>query len=417
MNIKNKEKNKKEMRIIGQGTYGCVYSPNISCSTPYTLGSSNFLSKIQKVDATSENELKIGKMVRDIDGFSERFAPILSSCPVKLGKMNKEEFTTCKMIVNEKNKQAITQSNLVSNKLLNVGKDTFGEKMDSLLHTGTKQKYIKKLCETHLYLLDSVSKLNDADVIHMDIKHNNIMYDDNRGLPIIIDFGLSSDAKKVTTTNEPFGITAPYYGPWCIEIILLSHISKYVHTAKDGAKEALVKPIENLDNFKQFFKKNLQKNELVHSNLFTQEERGTYVEKQMKWIDTFKGKTWKAVWTQLASTYKSWDAYGLTMMYLNELSIAGMLDTNNIGFLKQYIEVLKKNLTEIPSERKTANELRTILHTIFTKANKKEYKTIMHQIEAVYKNAENKQKMRKAREDSVLATLVEEKQMYKQLNK
>ena len=88
MNIKNKEKNKKEMRIIGQGTYGCVYSPNISCSTPYTLGSSNFLSKIQKVDATSENELKIGKMVRDIDGFSERFAPILSSCPVKLGKMN-----------------------------------------------------------------------------------------------------------------------------------------------------------------------------------------------------------------------------------------------------------------------------------------------------------------------------------------
>jgi hypothetical protein len=41
----------------------------------------------------------------------------------------------------------------------------------------------------------------------------------------------------------------------------------------------------------------------------------------------------------------------------------------------------------------------------------------MHQIEAVYKNAENKQKMRKAREDSVLATLVEEKQMHKQLNK
>ena len=34
------------IHIIGQGTYGCVYSPNIECETQ-KLGSKKFLSKIQ----------------------------------------------------------------------------------------------------------------------------------------------------------------------------------------------------------------------------------------------------------------------------------------------------------------------------------------------------------------------------------
>ena len=43
------------IHIIGQGTYGCVYSPNIECETQ-KLGSKKFLSKIQRKDKTSKNE-------------------------------------------------------------------------------------------------------------------------------------------------------------------------------------------------------------------------------------------------------------------------------------------------------------------------------------------------------------------------
>ena len=44
------------IHIIGQGTYGCVYSPNIECETQ-KLGSKKFLSKIQRRDKTSKNEV------------------------------------------------------------------------------------------------------------------------------------------------------------------------------------------------------------------------------------------------------------------------------------------------------------------------------------------------------------------------
>ena len=37
---------KDDLQIIGQGTYGCVFRPNIECSKK-NLGDPSFLSKIQ----------------------------------------------------------------------------------------------------------------------------------------------------------------------------------------------------------------------------------------------------------------------------------------------------------------------------------------------------------------------------------
>ena len=48
------------IQIIGQGTYGCVYRPNIDCQTK-KIDSKQFLSKIQRKDKTSKNEIVIGK--------------------------------------------------------------------------------------------------------------------------------------------------------------------------------------------------------------------------------------------------------------------------------------------------------------------------------------------------------------------
>lgn len=409
MNYKNENENEKELRIIGQGTYGCVFSPNISCSTPYTPKSTKFLSKIQKINATSTNEIEIGEIVKTIKNFSAHFAPIINSCPVKLGKMNREEFTSCKMIVNEKKKQTIKSANLVSNKMLNVGSKTFGDKLYELSVTENKGKYIKKLCESHIYLLDSIIKLYNVGVIHMDIKDNNIMYDDT---PIFIDFGLSSNINHIKDLSKRFGIAVPFYAPWCIEILMLSFISKHVINKKINVDTGL----EKVDDFKQYFRQYVQKNKILHSNLFTQEERSIYIEKHMGWIDTFKGKTWKTLWMQLASAYKSWDAYGLSMMYLNEMSHSSVIYINEDGFLKQYVGTLKSHLTEIPSERKNAEELITILTNIFKNVNKAKYKSIIQKIDAIYKNAANRQQMKKVREDSALATLVVDKQLYRKYN-
>ena len=190
------------IHIIGQGTYGCVYRPNIDCKTKQ-IGSNEYLSKMQRKDKTSKNEIIIGKIITSLPEqiYNNRFAPILESCPIEIGKMEEGKYSTCKMIVQGKDK--IKKTGLLSNKLQYVGKQTLGDYLESELTTkqNTKQ-YIRKVAETHIYLLKSLETLNQIDVIHLDLKHNNIMYDDRKGVPIIIDFGLSYQGQNLEMTKQ-----------------------------------------------------------------------------------------------------------------------------------------------------------------------------------------------------------------------
>ena len=130
----------KDIHIIGQGTYGCVYRPNIDCKTD-EIGSRNYLSKIQRKDKTSKNEIKLGKKITTSlpeSSYNSRFAPILESCPVNIGKMEQQRFSTCKMIVQGKNN--IQKTGLMSNKLNYVGKSTLGNYLESELMQNHKTK-------------------------------------------------------------------------------------------------------------------------------------------------------------------------------------------------------------------------------------------------------------------------------------
>ena len=193
--------NQNNIQIIGQGTYGCVYRPNIDCQTK-KIDSKQFLSKIQRKDKTSKNEIVIGKKIISLPKniYSNRFAPILESCPIEIGKMEEQQFSTCKMIVQGKEK--IKKTGLLSNKIQYVGEQTLGDYLESELTTkDNTTQYIKKVAESHLYLLKSLEILNQTNVLHLDLKHNNVMFDEKKGFPIIIDFGYLIILKIWTCQN------------------------------------------------------------------------------------------------------------------------------------------------------------------------------------------------------------------------
>ena len=72
------------------------------------------------------------------------------------------------------------------------------------------------------------------------------MIRDNK--PVVIDFGLSFekdklniDKYKTRSSLQPFGIAVDYYVPWCFEVILLSHVSRYMSVVdKDGNIKILI---------------------------------------------------------------------------------------------------------------------------------------------------------------------------------
>lgn len=423
----------KDIHIIGQGTYGCVYRPNIDCETN-EIGSQSYLSKIQRKDKTSKNEIKLGKKITstlDESIYTSRFAPILESCPVNIGKMEQERFSTCKMIVQGKNK--IQKTGLMSNKLNYVGKSTLGNYLESGLMNNQRNKrnamiYCKKIAETHLYLLKSIEILNNIGILHLDLKHNNIMFDDVRGVPIIIDFGLSYDSKHLDIPDytkeesKPFGITVPFYIPWTIETVLLSYLA---HELKGKGthidEEKLKMPFDKQNMFKELCNQYVKKNALLQSKkLFKEEEKENYKKMLQIWVESWKGKTCRDVWVMLSTSHKTWDNYSLCALYLIEMQISGLLlisdvhEDDNNSFLKKYILVLKKELLTKPNARSLPETTRKELHSIFSQANKKEYNKVVEKFKTML--SENKENIKKERNSYNMNTLQEEKGVYNRFN-
>jgi serine/threonine protein kinase len=303
--------------------------------------------------------------------------------------------------------------NLVSNKINYVGEYTLGKYLEKKLLEGTDVKkqseiYIRRLVNTHMYLLDSLVMLNEYNVIHLDLKGNNIMIDKSKNKPVIIDFGMSYDKSLLNMNNykekatNPFGIAEKYYIPWCVEVIILSHIARYLmdHQTKkiiDENKERKIIDEKNIGILQTIVSDYMRENTILKMSVFTNEERETYNKKIMDWINSMIGKTWNEIWTMVSGTCSSWDNYSVSVMYLMELNIVGLLKSTNNDFLNQYILELKKTIISSPKERDTPKKTGDSLKPIFSKISKKHHTERVAFLSNIVDNNTNKEKMIKIR--------------------
>jgi hypothetical protein len=254
------------------------------------------------------------------------------------------------------------------------------------------------------------------------------MFDDVRGVPIIIDFGLSYDSKHldiptyIKEDTKPFGITVPFYIPWTIETILLSYLANELKgKGSHIQEEKLQMPFDKIAMFKELCSEYVKKNGLLQSKkLFKEEEKETYKKMLYSWVESWKGKTWRNVWVILSNSHKTWDNYSLCALYLIEMQISGLLQISDIhkdehnSFLKKYVLVLKKEMLAKPNERSLPGTTRKELHSIFSQANKMEYKNTIQKFKILL--SENREKMKKERISYNMNTLQEEKGIYKKFN-
>ena len=92
----------KEIKLINQGTYGCVFKKGMTCDG--MVDDEEIISKIVEIDITSENEVNIGKKIMEIPDYLLYFAPIISSCTIDMSNMESEELNKCIVQVTEKQK-------------------------------------------------------------------------------------------------------------------------------------------------------------------------------------------------------------------------------------------------------------------------------------------------------------------------
>jgi|Laugresbdmm110sn_2_1035109.scaffolds.fasta_scaffold00094_13 serine/threonine protein kinase len=404
----------KTIKLINQGTFGCVFRPGLKCGSKMA-DSDNYITKVQVDKSEVLIEINIGKIVMAIPNYQYRFAPIIETCPIDISTIGATEIKKCDVIV-EANKNK-PNSKFVSNKIKYVGKLSLGDYLDNLLIKNDKhaiksvENYFKKIIDINIYLLQSVQLLVNNSIIHYDLKENNIMFDTSNDIPVIIDFGLSFQINKLTESNyaDAFYTLYAQYTCWCAEIMILCYIIKRIYKEKTESIKSLIKKAA-IDDMKKQVIIYLTENEAL-KHYISENEKNIFKLKLYSFLNSFHEKTWKQLMDALIATHKTWDSYSVAVILIREISHSGIYNQQSDSvFLKGYMGILKNLILAPPSKREEISVTLDSIKSIFSKVNKSEY-TSFKKTASVNLNKPNQIKQRRA--ENTLSELMQDDELKK----
>lgn len=251
------------LKLVNQGSYGCIYRPSLRCGAgplraatvaPQRRNGGEYLSKLQASGRAAQTEIDIGAKVAKIPQYAQRFAPVVSSCPVVRAQIPSQEkaFRDCKALFPPKKKGSSGVVDLVLMKMPAAGSLTLAKYLrarwqqqqqnvdevdnededtaeeDDDADDDATVRFTNRLADVYHVLCDSIALLVSASIVHNDLKDNNVMYHEEKHAPVIIDFGLSLDIAALLRSDDAelwrgaFYAYQPDYGPWGPESVLCS---------------------------------------------------------------------------------------------------------------------------------------------------------------------------------------------------
>ena len=302
--------------LLAQGTFGCVYHPGITCNHE-PLGA-EYITKIHASnEKTAQNEIAVSKKVQTIPNYEQYFSPVLENCKVNLAKVNRKEVEKCKFIKNDLvGIDADADADADAEPLTYVSTKIRFIKGESLLEYVSQNSKYSTISFLYKTLCESVKKLAEKDIVHFDLRENNMIVS-KQGVPVIIDFGISIDFtidftidfsktnKTKSFLKNSFYAYTSQYKPWCIEIVLICYI---VHHGNPTSEKIM-----------EIFDEVMQNNDFANKP-YLKEAFPKYREQFKTQIST---KPPQQLLEHLLSTYKRWDMYSVTILLIQMLEKTG----------------------------------------------------------------------------------------------
>ena len=216
------------------------------------------------------------------------------------------------------------------------------------------------MINTYYYLIKSLQLLNKNDIIHFDIKGDNILHD---SVAIIIDFGLSINISDITVSNllglrEYFYTYATDYYIWCPEIHFISYI--VLSNVSDDS-------LFNLDTLK------IVLNDIVNDNpifkFFSDEFKILYHKSLYNFMEQFINKSNIFVIRELIKYNNTWDMYSLSVLYLKVIYKREERDREQDSTNKSISNILSQlfllNINPDPRKRLSFEATKKLLYRLF----------------------------------------------------
>jgi len=193
----------KGRKVIGEGSYGCVHKPPLHClKKDQEINYKDYVSKIMKTKE-AETELEEFVVIGSYDPENDYHlgTPILCQ-PELTDTIINNEISKCKYI---KSSEVNTNPNDYKILLIKFGgpdlKNLCETELKKYLSTKTKLKTDRFWLEVHR-LLKGIRFFRDNELVHNDIKPQNILFNMKTGKLTFIDFGLMRSKKDIITSSN-----------------------------------------------------------------------------------------------------------------------------------------------------------------------------------------------------------------------
>lgn len=233
-------KNDKKVELLGEGSYGCVYSPAIRCSKVLdylnrkNTNSKNLISKVFISSNDFDTELDFLKSIEDIDKTGKYFVIPNKTCLTSVNAILKNTNKKCNLLENIE----------TENKLYQIVMPKAGLSLLSYLqeyYIKNKKKYsLRDWIKNIKNVLLGIELLNKHSLVHRDIKSENILFNGNKMK--IIDLGLMCPSEEIYKENNKHVLEYNYLS-YPFEFLLV-YFSKY-------ASNFQKKTVDIFINFKQ----------------------------------------------------------------------------------------------------------------------------------------------------------------------
>jgi serine/threonine protein kinase len=315
-----------------------------------------------------------------------------------------------------------------------VGKNTLGDYFtQETANISQIETYFRKMINTHQTVLTGIMKLNNANIMHFDMKENNIMCRNKSGRPIIIDYGISVDTTNIASAEfdarNVFFAYTDTYPSWCLDITMLTYMVNNSKNAdiKQSKMNAWRDEKASVESATKVISDYIEKNQGMIDVLTKEEQEKYKVAMNAYYTPLVEGgmmniPTWGSVYDEIIKNHKSWDNYGVAITFLfllNDLNLQKKVE--EIPFMKEYTNIMKEIVLSVPDKRPSAEETLTKMRTSLSNIGRIEKENMRKVLTPDFRNPQNikdrRKKMANVKTLSIKRTLELNANKYKQMKR
>jgi serine/threonine protein kinase len=216
--------------VLGVGSYGCVINPNIYCKN--YISDDKYISKLVNTEdiGAEYNIIKVLKL-NELDNFEKYIIIPLDICDMRINytkNETKELYNKHKLDIDECVKKFPKIQNMFN--MSNIIQEYGGLSFNEYRQQNMKQTITENI-PYYVKLFEAIIFLNMNNIVHRDIKHDNIVIDTKNKTVRLIDFGLAMSTDDVfnikNVNNVVFFYEEQYrkgYFIWPVELYVFSNV-------------------------------------------------------------------------------------------------------------------------------------------------------------------------------------------------